>query len=227
MEQTKNFSTLIMLLAIAIAFTLASCAKEEAELIDVQAFSDSSISNLQKKAIGKNYCLEFVFPISIEFIDGTIAEVESYEVLDSVIVEWFEDNELDLDRDNKPQLLFPIQVLNEDGEIIDLATTEELSQLKKTCKKEGRNRNGNRGKGFSCFDLVYPLTVNIGGVDTIFADKADLKAAVRAYKETAGDDVEKPSVVYPITIVYEDGTETVVSSQDELQALKASCRDSE
>lgn len=224
MVEMKKIAFLNLVLGLVIALSMSSCAKDDNELIDVQAFTDSSIESLQKGAIGKNHCLEFVFPITIEFIDETTAEVEDYEALNDSVKAWFEENDVERSRENKPQLVFPIQVLNEEGEIIDVATIEDLKTLKQSCVREGNGRNGQRGKGFSCFDLAYPITVTIGGVDTIFDDSTELKEAIKAYKEAEGRDAERPSLVYPVTVVYEDGTEVTVADQEELQALKEDCK---
>lgn len=225
--EMRKIACLNFLLGLALVFTFTSCEKEEAELVDVQSFTDSSIEKLQNNAIGKRYCLEFVFPLSIQFVDDTNVEVESYEILNDAVMAWFEESGVERSKENKPQLVFPIQVLNEDGEIIDVATQEDLKALKSECSKEGKCSKGQRGKGFSCFELQYPVTITIDGVDSTFDDSSLLKEAVKAYKETAGADAERPSLVFPLTIVYEDGTEVEVLSQDELRTLKETCRDSE
>ena len=44
---------------------------------------------------------------------------------------------------------------------------------------------------------------------------------------SAGDDFERPTLVFPITVEYEDGTQVEVANKDELIALKEACQDDE
>jgi len=219
-KKLRNFG--IALLAIlAVSFT--SCNKD-AELVDIDNFTDGTIERLQAGVIGKAACLEFIFPISIQFVDESTAEVTDYENLHETIVNWFETNDVEKNRENKPQLIFPIQVMNQDGEIVDVESRDALRELKKECPRTGKCK-GKKGKGFKCFSLVFPVTVTIDGTDTTFEDKASLKAAIRAYKEEAGDEAERPTLVFPVTIEYDDETQVEVASQEELQALKEDCID--
>ena len=225
--QIKNLRTFgfILLAALAIAFT--SCNKEDVELVDIESFTDGTLDELQKGVVGKKHCLEFIFPISIEFIDESTAEVDSYENLHETVKAWFEANDVEKSKENKPQLVFPIQVLNQEGEVIDVASVDELKDLRSECPRIGKCKKGKRGKGFKCFSLVFPVTLTIDGTDQTFEDRMALKAAVRAYKDEAGDEFERPTLVFPVTVEYEDGTEVEVTDQDELKALKQACKDDE
>ncbi len=215
--------TFMVLSFFALAFT--ACETEEtAQLIDTQEFTDGAINGLQKSAIGKNHCLEFVFPIGIEFNDGTTVDVDSYESLKDTIKGWLQANELERSRDNKPDLIYPIQVVNQEGEVVDVASQEELVALKEECQSSRGDRQGRGGRGFKCFSLVYPITITIGDESQTFEDKQTLKQAVRAYKEEAGEDAERPSLVFPVTVELEDGTQQDISSQEDLDALKEECK---
>jgi len=222
-KQIKNFRILAGLLLVGLMIGFTSCNKE-AELVDVENFTDSTIASLAGKTVGKSTCLEFVFPISIQFVDESIAEVSDYEDLHETIVAWFTANEVEKSRANKPSLIFPIEVLNEDGEIINVETQEALRALKKECPRSGKCK-GKKGKGFKCFSLVFPVTLTIGDEDVTFEDRSALKMAVRAYKAEAGDDAERPSLVFPVTVEFDDESTQEVASQEELQALKESCQE--
>ena len=223
--QIKNLRTfgLILLAAIAISFT--SCNKEDIELTDVESFTDGAVDGLQRGVVGKKHCLEFIFPISIEFIDESTAEVDSYENLHETIKAWFEANDVEKNKENRPQLVFPIQVLNQEGEIIDVTTEDELKELKSECPKVGKCKKGKGGKGFKCFSLVFPVSLTIDGEVQSFDDRVALKAAVRAYKEESGDDFERPTLVFPITVEYEDESQVEVANEEELMALKEACQE--
>jgi len=221
----KNLRNLGLVLLAAFAISFTSCNKEDAILTEIEDFTDASIDGLQRGAIGKNHCLEFVFPISIQFIDESTAEVTGYENLHETVKAWFEANDVEKARENKPQLVFPIQVLNQEGEIVDVASQDALKELKGDCPRVGKGRKGKRGKGFKCFSLVFPISVTIDGSDQSFEDRASLKTAIRTYKQDAGDDFERPTLVYPITVEYDDESQVEVASKEELQALKEACKD--
>lgn len=214
------------LFLLATMMLLISCSKEDAEITNIENLADSTIEQMHHGAIGKNACLEFVFPLSITFADGSIATADSYEALHELVSTWFENNGLDISKENKPQLLFPIQVLTEQGDILELASKEELKTQRSECVGSGKC-NGKKGKGFKCFSLVYPVTITIDGEDITFNDKSSLKEAVVAYKESAVDDVVRPTLVFPITVVYDDESVATANSLEELQAFKKACREGE
>lgn len=219
-KKLRNFGFAVLAM-LAVSFT--SC-NSDAELVDVENFTDSSIERLQSGVVGKSACLEFIFPITIQFVDESTADISDYENLHETIVAWFTDNDVEKSKDNKPQLVFPVQVLNQDGEIVDVESQEALKELKKECPKTGKCK-GKNGKGFKCFSLVYPITVTIDGTDTTFDDRESLKTAVKAYKEEAGEEAERPTLVYPVTVEYDDETQATANSQEELQALKDDCKE--
>ena len=219
-----NFLTLALSI-LFIAF-FSSCGKD-ASLIDVDSFTDDAMIEMRGGVIGKSGCYELIFPVTIEFDDETTAEVVDFEDMFATVTAWYTDNEVEPKRSNKPSLVFPVQIVNEDAEIIDVESKSELHDLKKECFKENRGHKCKGGKGHACFTLVFPLSVEIGGEVSTFEDKSSLREAIKAYKEDAGMGAERPELVFPITIEYEDGTQVEVADIDELKALKEACEDEE
>jgi len=207
-----------------ISFTFVSCNKDDLTLDEIEALTDSSIERLQSGAVGKNYCLEFIFPVSIQFVDESIAEVGGYEDLFQTIKTWFDENDVEKTKANRPTLVFPIEVLDMDGELVDVTSQEQLKELKTECPKKGKCK-GRKGKGFKCFSFVYPVTFDIGGEAVLFDDRASLKEAIKAYREEAGEDAEDPSLVFPVDIQYEDETQVTIESLEELQTAKEDCKE--
>lgn len=207
-------------------FIAVSCdTEDEATIVEVENLADKSIEDLQSRIVGKKHCVEFVFPITIAFIDSTTAEVTDYENLHETIVSWFTDNDVEKSKENKPTLIFPIEVINLDGEVIQVNAKEELKSLKSECPKEGKCKDGKKGKGHACFELVFPISIIIDAETLEFEDRASLKEAIKEYKETAEEDAERPELVFPITVVYEDGSTAEVESKDALKELKEECQD--
>ncbi len=225
LAQLKKINLLGLCLVTIFSFLLTSCAKEEST-VSSENFVDQTIQSLQERSVGKSQCLEFVFPVTIEFVDGSTAEVTSYENMHETIIAWFEENDVERTRENKPQLVFPIQVINQEGEMIDVDSKETLRALKRECRSEGPNRPGKGGRGFHCFSLVFPVSLNVGEEVLTFEDKQSLKEAVRAYKESAGEEAVRPTFVYPITVELEEDESTLeINSQEELDALKEDCKE--
>lgn len=211
------------LLFAVLSIFLASCnSEDDTTVIEEENFTQSAMANLQSNSVGRNHCLEFVFPITIQFVDETTADVESYDDMKTTIDAWFADNDVEKTRENRPELVFPINVVNDEGEVIEVASQEELRALGRECR-------GGRGgcKGEACFELVYPISVDFNGDVQAFDDKVVMRAAIKAYFRENGRDAERPTLVFPITVEYEDGTTAVANDKDELKALKEACNDDE
>lgn len=204
---------------------VTSCSDtDDFELLNVEDYVDDSIHEMESLGkIGKRGCNEFIFPISVDFPDGTSSSVDDYETLKETIKEWKESNP---EADEKPSLAFPIEVMTEDGELITVADREELKELRRACRRSHFDgpRRARRFFRTACFKPVFPISVEFPN-GSIFeaANRGSLKAALRAWKESAGETDEKPSVVYPITVEYEDGTQVEAASREELKALKDEC----
>jgi hypothetical protein len=227
---------------------LTSCSKESESIdtVSVENYVDQSVFNFQAEGnVGKFGCFEFVFPLTIAFPDGSTTDAEDYESLRSTIKSWIEDHadELDLPErdstrrnrhgyladipwDKLPSLVFPIEVISEDGEVSSLADQRELLQLKRECRKdffEGRGRH-NHHRGDRCFKLVFPITLVLEDGSTITGtDGKDLKMQVREWKASNPDATERPTLQFPVTVQLEDESTQEVASKEDLQALKETC----
>lgn len=153
LKQAFKFS---LVLVLALSTFLTSCDSEEDSLtVDgvVEDYVDEVIFRMEESgSFGRFGCFELVFPISLEFPDGTTASIEDYDGLRTAIQEWKEANP---DAEEKPSLVFPIDVLSEEGELITVTNQEELRALKQECRRNWFNGNGPRGhrnKCGSCFD---------------------------------------------------------------------------
>lgn len=74
-------------------------------------------------------CFNFVFPLSIS-IDGQTLTAESTEELREAVKEWFEANP---DSSSKPEFVYPIEIIYEDGLIKELMSLEDLKEAKRDC----------------------------------------------------------------------------------------------
>jgi len=167
-----------------------------------------------------NKCFKPVFPITLSFPDGSSAEVADKEAAKAAKKAWKEANP---DAEGRPSIAFPFDVMQKDSSIVTLTSQEELEALKESCVGERGQRGGRGGK---CFQVNLPISITIDGGEAItINERADKRAALEAWKEANPDATERPEVtlVFPVTVTLEDGTESTLNNQEELEALKESC----
>lgn len=77
-------------------------------------------------------CFEIVFPITLQFPDGTTAEAADRQALHQLIRTWKQNNP---GVPGRPQITFPITVkMDDDGSLVTVNSREELRQLKEDCE---------------------------------------------------------------------------------------------
>ena len=93
---------------------------------------------------------------------------------------------------------------------------------------EGRKLKSkkNRGdkNGFKCFELVLPVTFVMPDVSSITVEEENGYIAVRDWYENNSDSKEKPTLQYPINIIYRDGDTQTINNDEEMGSTKADCR---
>ena len=225
----------ILLMVFAAFFT--ACNKEDnaLDVQDIQSeeavaeYTDQAVFRIQESSnTGKFGCYEFVFPITVNFEDGSSLTADSYEDLKEGIKAWKEANP---DSQSRPSLEFPLEVTSDEGELITVADSEELRELRIECRKENftkRGFKGCRGKGEKCFDIVYPVSIAFpDGTTAEAADRKEVKTLAREWKANNPDAEDRPTLVFPIDVVMEDGSTVTVDSVEDLKALKDTCSEEE
>ena len=77
-------------------------------------------------------CFEVVFPITIQFPDGTTASATDRQSLHQLLRTWHQANP---DVQERPKMVFPITVkMTEDGALVTVNSREELHDLKESCE---------------------------------------------------------------------------------------------
>lgn len=223
MNKLLQFSFLLALSA----FTLfTACEKEELNVTeDVEFYVNSSVFDLEERGnCGRFGCYSFVFPISIQFPDSSLVEVEDYENLRTTIRDWKEANP---DAQERPHLSFPLEVMDEEGNIISVESRVDLAQLRIECRKEFfKNKRDKRGKhqGGICFKTIFPISISLPDGSTISVDgPRALKHEIRSWRRNNRGNQEHPSIVFPIQVEYEDGSIVDVANAEEFKALRDAC----
>lgn len=136
---------------------------------------------------------KFMFPISVELVEGSNKQIADKEALRAYLDS--------LDEGVKPVFVFPLSLIIK-GKTIEVSGENELKALM------GKQSKGRRPH------LIFPLSVVLeNGSTQEIANKDEFKA----YLDTLADDV-KPVFVFPIS-VEKNGKTIVVNTQEEFDAL--------
>lgn len=221
------FPALMMMVLMTIGL-FTSCEKDSdltTSVVDIDNYVDSTMYDMQRNAnCGRFGCYELVFPITLNFPDGTSAEVDSYEDLRETLYAWKEANP---EAGERPVLAFPIDLLTEDGEVVTVENREELGELRRACRRDYWRNHGPRGhrnRPMFCFKPVYPLSLTFpDGTITEVEDFREMKEILRTWKSENRDAEGRPKFVFPMEVEYEDGTTATVESPADIRALKEEC----
>lgn len=218
------FKAFTVLTAIVMAGFFVSCQEEET-IADVDHFVLTSTQEIEERcAAGAAGCYELVFPVTLQFADSTTATVNDYLEMRQAIRDWYVANGGRPRPWNRPTLAFPIQVMNEAGEIITVETPQELRELVAECdpRPGGPGHHGGHGP---CFTLNFPLTVMFPDSSTVtVASQQELRVATHTWNQNNPGQPARPQFVFPLEVTLKDGTVVVVNSREELRALKEDCR---
>ena len=189
-------------------------------------------------------CYTVEWPVTLAMPEGAAVEVGSFRAAREALRDWREANpDVELSRDNRPELTFPIGLVDSSGATIEVADREQLRELVRACvgDRDGRGARprGSRGGGLarlaeeSCVRLVYPVTVNLpGGRSEEVADREAMLALGERLRAEFADRPrgERPSraereglgLVFPVEVTLPDGS---VASAADRRALRDLYRD--
>ena len=113
-----------------LAYPISVVLEDTQETIEIN--SDEELEDLFDACFEYEYeeCFTFVFPLTIQFPDGTTAEINSLEEGETIIDDWYDANP---NATEEPTLVFPIQVTLEDGTVETINNEEELDDLFDEC----------------------------------------------------------------------------------------------
>ena len=93
---------------------------------------------------------------------------------------------------------------------------------------EGRKLKPKRDRGdkdgFKCFELILPVTFVMPDVSSITVEDESGYMAVRAWYGNNSDSKEKPTLQYPVNIIYRDGDTQSINNDEEMGSTKVDCR---
>jgi len=93
---------------------------------------------------------------------------------------------------------------------------------------EGRKLKSKKDRGdkdgFKCFELVLPATFVMPDGSSITVEDENSYMAVRDWYANNSDSKEKPTLQYPVNIIYRDGDTQTINNDEEMGNTKADCR---
>lgn len=236
----KNFiKSFGLVLSVMIAGFFTSCQKDEVSS-DVDNFVLLTTRSIETSCgVGMTGCYELVFPVTVQFSDNSTVEVTDYVTLRQAIRDWYIANGGKPQPNNRPTLVFPIQVINQAGEIITVDNPQAMKDLIALCRPVlsggghhgggpdtlGGGNHGGGGPGGPCFTLVFPLTISFSDSTQVTVNSPrELAQATHDWNKNNPGQHARPELVFPITVTLKDGTQVVVNSKEDLRAIKDACR---
>ncbi len=220
MRNPKNlFFALSFVLVAGLAFS--SCNKDEMTSLELnyQTPEDSTFFA---------DCFSIVYPIELNFPDGTSTSIDSDEALESAIGTWYETQGEDAE---DPVPTFPVEVLLEDGSTQTINNELELEELWDQCYPDDGYDDHYGDDCFDeidfldCFEITYPIQL-VGMDSTLISINSDeeLEQALDdAYMEDR--DLE---VVFPVEVTFlEDGETYTLTTEEEAEELFDACYEEE
>lgn len=168
---------------------------------------------------GLNHCFNLVFPVTLTFPDGTTSEeLADRDALRAAVQAWKEANP---DAEARPALTYPYDVQLQDETVVTVGSEEDRAALREACG--GRVGDGH---GPRCFRLNYPLTIELPGGETVEVRSREHRIRVlMRWRRANPDATERPSLVYPVSVTYRDGSTATANSAEELSVLREACSD--
>ena len=181
---------------------------------------------------GNYMCFDIQFPIQITMPDDSQVSVMNEDELFEAVDLYYEMSD---EYDGLPEINFPINIVfyfenengNEQQEVIEIGSYEELEMYFDVCPDE--NNNGWDDEDWyeiDCFDLVYPLTiVNPEGEVLTVDSENNLHEYIDQYYENCNsNDCGDFNLYYPLTVEYysetNDQVQTLtINSEEELEEL--------
>ena len=158
-------------------------------------------------------CFKLIFPLTVEFPDGSTAELATPKALRTLIREWKENHP---NADQRPHIVFPHDIELNNGDTVTVNSREELKTFMNVCQDNfGKKR---------CYKLLFPATLNFPNGDIIEVSSRDeMHSTLRTWKKDNPDATERPTLAFPYDVQTKDGDVITVNNEDDQKTLKKMC----
>ena len=161
-------------------------------------------------------CFKFVFPLTFSLGETSYTANDYQEFRDAMKANYEETGEK-----QKPVFVFPIQIQFGEGDEVETVTInsdDELKEAFQACRGEEDDKK--------CFTFGFPVTFTMPDGSVLTAeDEKDLEEKMGAFYESYTGEKKRPEVVFPVDLIFEDGSSLTVNSPEEMkQAWKENCK---
>ena len=201
--------------------------------------------------MNNKYLTISILPLLLMITGCDLGVKQEYEISDAELIQMIIDaDKVDIDISELPDQ--SQTYLNNDGEYDELGLryasqlgymVERIGKGSKSGRRgnayfnvEGRKLNpndwGRKGRGFGsdekedweCFSLQFPVSFNMpdGSLVTVESDDEESWAEIKAWYETNRDSEERPTMQFPIGILF-DEEYLVIENQEEMRSAYQEC----
>ena len=161
-------------------------------------------------------CFKFVFPLTFSLGETSYTANDYQEFRDAMKANYEETGEK-----QKPVFVFPIQIQFGRGDEVETVTVnsdDELKEAFQACRGEEDDKK--------CFTFGFPVSFTMPDGTVLTAeDEKDLDEKMQAFYESYTGEKKRPEVVFPVDLMFEDGSSLTVNSPEEMkQAWKENCK---
>ena len=161
-------------------------------------------------------CFKFVFPLTFSLGETSYTANNYQEFRDAMKANYEETGEK-----QKPVFVFPIQIQFGRGDEVETVTVnsdDELKEAFQACRGEEDDKK--------CFTFGFPVSFTMPDGTVLTAeDEKDLEEKMQAFYESYTGEKKRPEVVFPVDLMFEDGSSLTVNSPEEMkQAWKENCK---
>ena len=161
-------------------------------------------------------CFKFVFPLTFSLGETSYTANDYQEFRDAMKANYEETGEK-----QKPVFVFPIQIQfgrGDEVEIVTFNSDDELKEAFQACRGEEDDKK--------CFTFGFPVSFTMPDGTVLTAeDEKDLEEKMQAFYESYTGEKKRPEVVFPVDLMFEDGSSLTVNSPEEMkQAWKENCK---
>ena len=183
-------------------------------------------------------CFQIVYPITIQFTDGSTQVVNNDEELEMLIDQWIEQNP---ESEDYPSPVFPVEIVI-DSTTVTVQDDEELCEIIYECYEGYDDEDEYDDEEYEdeeytvediieeveeladCFEFVYPIDVELGDstqTETVGSAEDYLNLMISWFEQNPDDD-DLLLPVFPVQVILQTDTLTV-NSEDELEMILDDC----
>jgi len=161
-------------------------------------------------------CFKFVFPLTFSLGETSYTANDYQEFRDAMKANYEETGEK-----QKPVFVFPIQIQfgrGDEVETVTINSDDELKEAFQACRGEEDDKK--------CFTFGFPVSFTMPDGSVLTAeDEKDLEEKMGAFYESYTGEKKRPEVIFPVDLIFEDGSSLTVNSPEEMkQAWKENCK---